>query len=902
MSGLNSDRKFGLPEKAMQGGDIFSGWFVTIFGELTRREVKPPMQPADHTTGRSGENSKHQKHPMKSYLVRVILTLCITGYGAPALFAQGNRTWIPVDPQAPPGSPVVLNVTVASQIETDIEVRVPGLWADEVEYGGQHFLRLSYPPIKFQGVGFPANQGGPGWWDFPAALKQPARNPARFVTCSGSVRKSVFPESAVGSHPQNAAEMLNLGIDPEGARPGLPRLRPMVAMSRNNTPDTLNAHILPGESQVILLPLPVAPAGFEASDAGEDGYSAPQLIDQDFYNSFNGQYVGSEPLLGEISGMGMGFAGAPLAISGIILLDPSRIQMTPIFHIYLQHLEGVEDFECALSWDSWIFTCPYLNGEALRDSLTAKGLAIEASRSARYLILCPKAWRPTLETFALWKQTKGLNVDFVYVGAGDDLPPDRDMIDAYLENYFENHYCNGVYVLICGDQDVIPSGRSSRVTGKPDFSDADSDHVYEVLGTDRFPSLYVGRLSANNAGELKNQLDKILKYERSPVSGNWPKRATLCANSQMDNEDYGVNPEWPTKYSKAVEQIVDYAGYTNQPIFQTLHAGAANNSVVRAVNQDVIDAITEGRGQLLYRGHGSTSSWASGWDGSGTGNGTSFTATSHVDRLDNRVHPIVYSIACSNSQIRQNDCIAEHWMGLANAGAVAHFGATVASYTTENHERAKGIFKAIYVSGYSRLGPMLAGAEFLSWATTGGGSSWDSNTFAYMLLGDPEMEIRRQAVPYATANGLFASVTESEGGVRIHVTDAAGAIHPGAFVNLTGSKGQRFNGFANTDGDVMIGIPSEAVARLDLMLDGYPFAVEYLQLPAMEAVGFVPTGFKVRLKNAPQGKFRVSASTNLLQWQDLGLASPQGKDQEFIDSAAPRDAGAKRFYRAVQVR
>jgi hypothetical protein len=841
---------------------------------------------------------------MKAYFYRVFVCLCVAVSGGLALHAQEQKIWIPVDPEAPPGSPVVLNVLVADPLETEVEVRVPGLWAEQVAHGEKGYLRLSYPAIEMRGKGFPAKRGDPGWWDFPQELKQPRRDPAGFVLCDGSVRTFLFPESAVGSNPRTEKEMLELGIDPEGARPGLPRLRPMVAMSRKNTAATLEARIEPGEARTIQLALPVAPAGFEGSDAPEPfGYSAPVLFDEEFYGSFRGQYVGSEPLMPGVGGMGGAFSGATLAIPAITLTEPGVIKVMPNFRLYLKHLEGAEDFECPLPWDHWLFTWPFINGAAIRSSLTAKGLKIEASRSARYLILCPKTWRATLDNFALWKQAKGLNVDFVYVGAGGDLPANRNDIDAYLEDYFKRHYCHGVYVLICGDQDVIPAGRSSRITGSPDGASADSDHVYEVLGSDRFPSLYVGRLSANSTSELKIQLDKILKYERSPVSGNWPTIATLCANSQMDNGDYGVNSEWPTKYSLAVEQTVNYGSYTNPPTFETLHAGAASNAVVRAVNNDVLAVLAAGRGQILYRGHGDETRWVSGWDGSGTGSGASFSATTHVDKLDNRVQPIVYAINCLNSRINQSDCLAEHWMSLADAGAVAHFGATVTSYTSENHERTKGIFRAIYQNGYTRLGPMLGGAESLSYTATGGGSSWDSNTFAYMLLGDPEMEIRRQSVPFATINtGLIGSLIRIKGGVRIRVTDTKGLIQPGAFVNLTGNDGRRFNGFANIDGEVIVsGIDPDRVSRLDLMLEGFRFTAEYLQAPALEAVGFVPGGgFKVRLKQAPQGVFRIFGTSDLKTWQSLGLATPVGADQEFVDPAAPVGNGARRLYRAVQ--
>lgn len=834
---------------------------------------------------------------MKTIPSLVWFCLVLAAASGPPLQAQQKRTWIPVDPQAPEGSPVVIEVLKASPQETELDIRIPGLWSEQQMIGERAFLRLSYPEITLRGVGFPARQGTAGWWDFPTKLRQPLRDPAAFVRADGSVRRLSFPESAVGSNPKTAEEMIRLGIDPEGARPGLPRLRPFLAMSRKNRAEDFEMRLVESTPVEIRLKLPVAPAGFEGGDA-EAGFTAPDLLDEEFYSTFRGRYIGSEKEAGDVAGLGGNFSGMQLSLAPVTLLEPAWIEVLKGLRLQLKHLQGAEDFDCPIPWDSWLFSIPFTNGEAIRESLTVKGLAIEASRSARYVILCPKDWRSTLDAFALWKQAKGLNVDFVYVGAGGDIAADRNAIDQFLEDYFKKHYCNGVYVLICGDQNVIPAGRSTRITGNPDGSNADSDHVYEVLGSDRFPSMYVGRLSANSTTELNNQLEKILQYERTPRAGNWPTIVTLCANGQMDNGDFGVNSEWPTKYSLAVEQTATYGGYTNPPTFERLHAGAASSSVVRAVNQDVIDVLNAGRGQVLYRGHGNELEWVAGWDGSGTGSGIPFSASSHVDKLANPVQPIVYAINCLNNRIVYADCIGERWMSLANAGAVAHWGATVTSSTSENHERTKGIFRAIYEHGHTRLGPMLARAEAYSFAATGGGGTWDNNTFCYLLLGDPEMEIRRRSVPMEWTGGLVGEIIPLGELFKVRVTDVKGLLQPGAFVNLTLIDGRRFNGFANTEGEVEFPWDPRLIARMDLILDGFPFTAEYLQAPALVAVGFQPEGgFKVRLKNAPQGKFRIYGSPDLAQWTDLGLATPVGQDQEFIDLRAQ---GLKRFYRAVQ--
>lgn len=823
---------------------------------------------------------------------------------AGSVFAQSQdkKIWYALDQQYPEGSPIVMNVAEANEKGTEIEVRIPGFWLQPTEYGGRRFYGLLLPAVKVTGKGYPQKRGELGWWDFPPELNQVSRPSTPYENAAdGSVRKHLFPENALGSKPQTAEEMEKLGIDPAGARPGLPRLRMAFAASRQNGPDDLELQIdtSPRSLRRVALDLPIAPAGFEGTDAGEDGYTAPQLIDEDFYKNFQGNYVGTEETLGTVSGLGA-FSGVETSLPVFAMRDPQTLEVYPTFTLYLKHLKGTEDFECPVSWDNWIFNFPAINGAAIRESLSAKGLKIETSRSAHYLIICPPDWRDSLQGFALWKQAKGLNVDFAYLGS--DVAANRNAIDSYIEAFYKKNYCHGLYVLLCGDVGILPSGRTSRISAAPDYANSDSDHVYEVLGNERFPSAYVGRLSANSEEELRVQLAKILRYERNPRVGDWPTRATLCGNSQMDNGDYGVNSEWPTKYSLAVEQTVNYAGYTNPPIFQTLHAGAASNAVTRAVNADVIAALNAGRGQILYRGHGSDHGWVSGWDGSGTGSGTSFTDSAHVDSLTNRIQPIVYSIACVNARINQEDCMAERWMKLADAGAVAHYGASANSYTGENHERTKGIFRAIYETGHNRLGPMIARAEQISRSTYGAGEAWDSNTFAYNLLGDPEMTIRRKAVPrFSVAVGLTALLNTGNGGLTISVLDPEKGKVPETFVQITDEKGDRRNGVADKNGEVKFeGIDPNKIVRLDLLADGFPFTAQYLKDPVIEPVGFVEDGFKVRLLNVPQGTFRIYGSTDFKKWEDLGVATPVGNNQEFIDPNASAKTGNNRFYRAVQ--
>jgi hypothetical protein len=531
--------------------------------------------------------------------------------------------------------------------------------------------------------------------------------------------------------------------------------------------------------------------------------------------------------------------------------------------------------------------------------LSAKGLKIEASRSARYLILTPSKYRARLEAFARWKQTKGLNVEFAYVGsaATDDVAADRNAINTFLEEYFQKHYCHGVYALLVGDENEIPSGRSNRIIAGPDMANGSSDHVYSVLGSDRFSSLYVGRLSVADEDELQIQLHKILRQERRFVHGSWPLSVVLAANSENNDGTRGVSASFPSKYAQAVNEIANYNHYTVQPNFSVLHAGASNNQTPRATNQDVIDAIDTGAAHVLYRGHGNTTTWVGGWDGSSV-NGASWT-TARIDDLDNSVYPIIYSIACQNARIQSNS-IGEYWMNVAEAGASAHYGASVNSYTTENHERAKGIFRSIFQDGYRRLGPALSRASVRSFTATGGGSSWDNNTFCYLLLGDPEMTIRTSTWNLGLA--LAPILSNQNGLFVVQLADSAKDTVPGALVNVQLADGTSRNGFTGIDGRFLPdNIQLEQVVRVDFHADGYPHRILDLveQAPPRLTARVEEATRVVRLRVAGgRGYYRLESSENLLEWSDEGEIELDEEEVEIVDPSIVERG--YRFYRLIR--
>lgn len=797
-----------------------------------------------------------------------------------------RRVWHSFDTQMPAGSPVTLTVKTASPTNTIMEIHVPGVWLSTHTVGNSNYTRVEYPATVMSGLGYSESEP---WFDFPTRTKQLPLPRKRYQYAPAiTVPKPVFPPAARGQTIQTIADMRRWGIDPVGARPGIPALRGMLAVSGNNRSEDVHVNQQQILSTTLTLSHPLAPAGYDAYDqvSGENGFTAPTLIDADFYRNYQGAYSGVEAPVTSVRKMGA-YSTVEMRTPLFEMVNATNISFHTNLVLEVTHLQGTEDFDCPISWDSWMFNIPFMNGEALRSAMTAKGLAIEASRSAHYLILTPRSFRSTLDEFALWKQNKGLNVDFAYVGSDsvlDDVAADRNAIDAYIETFFKINYCHGLYVLLVGDVDIIPAGRSSHIGADPDGATADSDHVYAVIGDDIFSSVYVGRLPCHNTAELQVQLDKILSYERDPVGGNWPTMATLAANSQNDDETAYVSSSFPSKYAAAVNAIANYGGYTSPPTFEVLHAGAANYTVTRAVNQDVVDAVNQGRGQVLYRGHGSGTGWVAGWDG----NGTAFTASIHLPLLHNGVFPIIYSIACQNGRLRDPGCIGREWMLHDDGGAVAHWGATVNSNTDENHNRAKGIFRAIYESGFTRLGPALAEAERISYALTGGGDGWLNNTFCYMLLGDPEMTIRKESIPLQI-NLPSTRVISDPDLTRIEVRDGSGNLMPGAFVNLVLADGTRTNGFTGTNGQLELpGIKTNNISRFILLSDAFK-SRQIIFNPlkrgmTLESLGYdAKTGFSFKFATVPLKTYLIQGSPDLETWYDLKSTNAAGNVVVYVD-------------------
>ena len=329
-----------------------------------------------------------------------------------------------------------------------------------------------------------------------------------------------------------------------------------------------------------------------------------------------------------------------------------------------------------------------------------------------YLIVTPEEYRDTLDAFINLKRSQGYFVSVRYV---ENIGSDCDLIRDAIEDWYDDAPTNrDKYCLLVGDVNVIPTCTSPYLnTDWPDGVPTD-DLYGSVNGDDLDEEVYVGRLSVDDEADLAQQLDRIIDYQTGAHLLENYSAAALVAHKE----------DAPGKYTEAHESVRT-ALYSDAPSFETFYG------YLGATNNDVSDGIDIGFGVVAYRGHGSSSAWT-GWNISGESYNDS-----DIGGLSNAIHPVIWSFACTNARLSSSDCVGEKWMEYGDHGAISHYGSTVASYTSQNHDLDRQMFQAVYDEGLTIQAQAIEFGEEMMGVLNG-----DHNAWMYLLLGDPSMRIR----------------------------------------------------------------------------------------------------------------------------------------------------------------
>ena len=246
------------------------------------------------------------------------------------------------------------------------------------------------------------------------------------------------------------------------------------------------------------------------------------------------------------------------------------------------------------------------------------------------LIVCVDEYAEALQPLVEWKNISGRPTSLV------KLSDTGDNLKEYIESYYaENPEL--VYLLLVGEHNNLPAHP---------MSGGRSDNYFGMLeGDDYYEEVMVGRLSVKSVGDVVNQVNKIIHYERNiDETATWLSKAAGVAAKEGQGHYGEVDYEHmdfirDTLLNYTYTEVSQYYANVNYP----------------SSSQMVVD-FSEGLGLINYCNHGSPESWAV----------ANFT-TKEVHRLtnDNKL-PFIWSVACNNGQFDYDECFAEAWMRASN--------------------------------------------------------------------------------------------------------------------------------------------------------------------------------------------------------------------------------------------
>jgi hypothetical protein len=511
--------------------------------------------------------------------------------------------------------------------------------------------------------------------------------------------------------------------------------------------------------------------------------------------------------------------------------------------------------------------------------------AIGNPPSVDYLIITHADFETDVKPLADWKEKKGLRTKIVKrsdICTNADPLDDADEIAKYLQDAYDNWNPPPTYVLLVGDSDFIPTHYRTVHPGEDRWGNlyhggnrTATDLYYSTLdGSDRFPDIFVGRISVDTAAQTTTIVNKIIDYEKNPQTNAAFYNDISVSAFFQDTDDAGTlfnesDGFEDRRFVLTSEEIRDFLlgqGYAVERIYNTdsavnptnynngdydagvpLPAGIPwNGNTARITN-----AFNGGRFIITHRDHGGSRNywderpaWANGQrQGAFDGWDEPRFTTANVPGLNNANElPVVFSMNCQTGWFDGEtdpyntwnfECFCEELLRHQNGGAVAVFGATRNSFSGYNDDLIRGFIDAIWpnfdptmTSGAMfELGQVLVYGKVHMAVTpkpAWGDPNLELTEFEeFHLFGDPEMWIWTQQ---PTALTVTHPATIGSGGSQqfaVTVRDLTGQPVNHAAVGLLKNNDVHTAGYTNPSGYVILDVSPSTAGNMDITVTAH---------------------------------------------------------------------------------
>jgi gingipain R len=357
---------------------------------------------------------------------------------------------------------------------------------------------------------------------------------------------------------------------------------------------------------------------------------------------------------------------------------------------------------------------------------------VPAENNKKLIVVCPQKFEAAIADWVAWKKKCGYQV-LPYVFVEGSVTASE--IKAFLQVCYDDPDERFGYVVLIGDANN--NSNFEEATPMPTFKGskegAASDRVYvRLAGNDNYPDAFISRISATTAQEVKDQLAKIINYEKS-AAGEWLARNLCVAGNDKGGGfcDY-ERATWlqlggsQNQKVSVVKGGMKGAGYEDyRQVFPSTGATATN----------VAKNINEGVGIVCYIGHGTNTSWYT----------TGFNTNDVANLTNGAKLPVIWSVACVNGNfLKTAVCYAEAWLRKVNGGAVAMEAASTNESWIPPCDKQAATINAIITGKYSTFGALEAEGAIAGLINWGDTNSSEGNKMVEQcnLFGDCTMIVK----------------------------------------------------------------------------------------------------------------------------------------------------------------
>ncbi|MEO0100474.1 MAG: C25 family cysteine peptidase [candidate division WOR-3 bacterium] len=428
-----------------------------------------------------------------------------------------------------------------------------------------------------------------------------------------------------------------------------------------------------------------------------------------------------------------------------------------------------------------------------------------------YVIITTNALSTYWDNFKTWKTKKGFYTEVKTTEWISSTYPGRDLqekIRNFIIDYWRNQGLK--YVLLAGDNSVVPCRRARAVvspyTGNipcdlyfADLQwswDGDRDNIFgEADGdtVDFYADLYVGRASVENQTEINTFINKVLTYEKTPVSTAYLKRILLPSVNLFTGYHGRI-------VNDTISNITP-AGWTDQHLIDPSGTSPMKNAL--DTGYAFCHASAHGDDVGLYHDNGSAI----------------YTTTQAAQQTNGQKLTILNSIACYPGNFETSDCLAEELMKNANGGCVAvimnsryGFGQPPSMGPSEKLDVRFYDFFFNYDS--FEIGVAHSRAKDYYAGPAGSQQVWRWCVFELNLFGDPEMAMwsdMPQTMQVLSPETIYTGPRT----VRVTVTSGGNPL-PNALVCLYKAGEVHSKGKTNTSGWVDLVVNAQTPGQIFL--------------------------------------------------------------------------------------